>query len=243
MGPSSVFGLALAIAIFGVVANHAREMYRDKKYREMFGTLFWAFVPIAMFSLFWIANENPSIMMRNITLGFIGAVLGASALIWAGYVWRSSVAKANPDADFIYFSADMENGGPTGWPLVLSNNSFKPFSGVDSWFAPAKSKPGEEAYLALRSLKVVAPGPVHHGGFWTGKVIPAGQYRVEYHGFQDGISYAFVEFLQLRAAENDRSAVQLIDVWKMGPSERTKVFSSPRASQADNIDDPDEFVR
>ena len=82
----SVIGLALTVAVFGVIANHAREMYRDKKYREMFGTLFWAIVPMAGFAIFWVVNENPSTMGRNILLGIVGAGLGAVALIWAGYV-------------------------------------------------------------------------------------------------------------------------------------------------------------
>jgi hypothetical protein len=78
-------GLVLAIAVFGVVANHAREMYRDRKYREMFGTLFWAFVPIGIFCIFWVANANAPVMARNFTLGLVGAILGATALIWLGY--------------------------------------------------------------------------------------------------------------------------------------------------------------
>jgi len=85
MAAPSVFGLAVTIAVFGVIANHAREMYKDRKYREMFGTLFWAVVPIAIFGLFWVTNENPSTMARNIILGIIGAVLGGCALIWVGY--------------------------------------------------------------------------------------------------------------------------------------------------------------
>jgi hypothetical protein len=98
MGPPTALaiGLVLAIAIFGVIANHAREMYRDKKYREMFGTLFWAVVPIAVFCIFWVANENPTIMARNITLGLVGAVLGAVALIWIGYVAHEGWADALP---------------------------------------------------------------------------------------------------------------------------------------------------
>lgn len=60
----------------------------------MSGTLFWAVVPIVIFSLFWVANEDPSLMARNITLGFIGAALGASALIWLGYLARDWSATA-----------------------------------------------------------------------------------------------------------------------------------------------------
>ena len=84
MGTPSVVGLALAIAVFGVIANHARDMYKEKKYREMFGTLFCAVAPIAMFCIFWVVNENPSLMARTVTLGIVGAVLGAS-MCWLAH--------------------------------------------------------------------------------------------------------------------------------------------------------------
>ncbi len=91
--------LALAVAVFGVIANHAREVYKERKYREMFGTLFWAVVPIAIISLIWVANENPLVMARTITLGFVGAALGAFALIWCGYLvhdWSAVAQTAVP---------------------------------------------------------------------------------------------------------------------------------------------------
>jgi hypothetical protein len=96
MGIYSAVSLALAVAVFSVIGSHAREMYRDRRYREMFGALFWAIVPIAIFSIVWAVNENPSTMGRNILLGFVGAVLGAVALIWIGYVARDWSAKAQP---------------------------------------------------------------------------------------------------------------------------------------------------
>jgi hypothetical protein len=94
-------GLVLAIAVFGVIANHAREMYKDKKYREMAGALFWATAPIAIFCLFWIVNEHPTDMARNITLGFVGAVLGAAALIWGGYVAKDISANAQSSREVL----------------------------------------------------------------------------------------------------------------------------------------------
>jgi hypothetical protein len=92
MGTALVVGLALAVAVFGVIVNHAREMYKDQKYREMAGALFLAVVPVVIFGLFWAANENPSIMARDVTLGLVGAVLGACALVWVGYLVVGPVA-------------------------------------------------------------------------------------------------------------------------------------------------------
>jgi hypothetical protein len=110
MGNTSVIGLALAVAVFGVIANHARDMYRDKKYQEMAGTLFWAVVPIAIFSAFWIANENPSIMARNIILGMIGAVLGTCALIWIGYLVGGPGTGVQTLTPQPTFSAEVRSG-------------------------------------------------------------------------------------------------------------------------------------
>lgn len=122
MGTPSVIGLALAIAIFGVIANHAREMYRDRKYREMFGTLFWATVPLVLFGLFWVYNDHPPIMARNITLGILGAALGAFALVWAGY-FISGAADAQTSAPANSGSSGSsvnQQGGITGGTVIIN---------------------------------------------------------------------------------------------------------------------------
>lgn len=92
MGIYSAVALALAAPIAGVIGNHAREMFRDRKYREMFGSLFWAIFPFAIFSVVWVANENPATMGRNLFLGIIGGAVGACGLIWLGYVVNDKTA-------------------------------------------------------------------------------------------------------------------------------------------------------
>jgi hypothetical protein len=92
MGIYSAVALALAAPIAGVIGNHAREMYRDRKYRELFGSLFWAIFPFVIFSVVWVANENPATMGRNLFLGAIGAAVGACGLIWLGYLVNDKTA-------------------------------------------------------------------------------------------------------------------------------------------------------
>ena len=231
MDRERVFALCLG-AVFGFLPYAVKGMPPFVAWVGILGALViggLTFVPI-----------NPNLISLSALL--IGSALFFVAVASWGY-WRYFQSSPT-DADYLYFEADVGRTGTTeGWPLVLNNHSFKPFSTVDSWFAPIKSKPGEDAYLSLRSLKVFASGPVHHGGFWVGKLIQAGEYRIEYHGIQEGISYAFVEFLRLRASENGNPPIQLIDVWKTGPSGRTKVYSSPGLSQPKNIDDPDAFLK
>src|SRR5690348_13965755 len=94
-GPLTI-GLVVAIALSGIIGNHARDMYKEKKFREMYGAIFWAVLPIAVFAIFWVATEDPPVMARNIVLGIIGAALGAVSLIWGGYVVRDWSASAQP---------------------------------------------------------------------------------------------------------------------------------------------------
>jgi len=132
MGTPSVIGLALAVAVFGVIANHARDMYRDRKYREMFGTLFWATFPIAVFGLFWAVNEDPSVMARNITLGIIGAAMGAFGLIWIGYFSQNMAVKAQtpstapPATNPGGVSSTGQQGGITAGSVTINNPGDTP---------------------------------------------------------------------------------------------------------------------
>jgi len=121
MGTTLAIGLALAIALFSVIGNYAREMYKEHKYREMFGAIFCAVLPIAVFGIFWAATESPSEMARNITLGIVGAVLGASGLIWLGYAARPTVSKSAASlrlqVDHLVHGGTLQ-GRPDIWPVT-----------------------------------------------------------------------------------------------------------------------------
>jgi hypothetical protein len=83
--------LYIAIPLASVIAaaflRHAFEMRKEDKYREMFGSVFWAAIPFGVSSLLW-ARTGPVMFTQNLTLGLLGAVIGACALIWIGYVIR-----------------------------------------------------------------------------------------------------------------------------------------------------------
>jgi hypothetical protein len=88
--------LYIAIPLASVIAapflRHAFEMRKENKYREMFGSVFWAAIPFGVSSLLW-ARTGPVMFAQNLTLGLLGAVIGACALIWIGYVVRGPEAQ------------------------------------------------------------------------------------------------------------------------------------------------------
>jgi hypothetical protein len=89
MGTSILYiALPLASVIAAAFLRHAFEMRMENKYREMSGSVFWAAVPFGISSLLWTRIEAPVMYAQNLTLGILGAVIGASGLIWAGYVVR-----------------------------------------------------------------------------------------------------------------------------------------------------------
>ena len=93
-----LIALPLAIAIFGVLFRSALEVRRDANYRGMWGTIFWSIVPCAVVALIWASNGDAPEMVRNITLGLVGAMLGASALIWGGYAVQGTTTKPTTKA-------------------------------------------------------------------------------------------------------------------------------------------------
>ena len=82
--------LIILIPIAGVLTaafvRHAFDMRREKKYREMAGSIFWGVIPFAVVLVFWTANQDPSVMVRNWSFGIVGAITGAALFIWLGYV-------------------------------------------------------------------------------------------------------------------------------------------------------------
>lgn len=99
MGPLLIL-VPLAIAVFGVVGKFAMDRYNERKFREMFGSLFWAILPIALAALFWATIETSPDMARNIVLGILGGLVGACALIWLGYVvsaWNNKIMPPKSD--------------------------------------------------------------------------------------------------------------------------------------------------
>jgi hypothetical protein len=97
---TSILYIALPSVIAAAFLRHSFEMRRENKYREMFGSVFWSAVPFGISSLLWVRIEAPVMYAQNLTLGILGAVIGAFGLIWVGYVIRGSddaQAQTTPD--------------------------------------------------------------------------------------------------------------------------------------------------
>jgi hypothetical protein len=106
--------LYIAIPLTSVIAaqllRHAFEMRRENKYREMFGSVFWAVVPFGVSSLVW-ARTGPDMYAQNLTLGLLGAAIGACALIWIGYVVRGPDAQAQTTTGGAQPQVSISGGG------------------------------------------------------------------------------------------------------------------------------------
>ena len=85
----TAFACVLAAPFF----RHAFEMNKEQKFREMAGSIFWGTLPLGVASLVWAATGDASVHVQNSLLGCIGAVIGAAALIWIGYVVRPAAAQ------------------------------------------------------------------------------------------------------------------------------------------------------
>lgn len=86
-----------AVAISQHFLRHGFDMSRERKYREMAGSLCLGLLPFGIASLIWTAIGEPPMALNNWLLGVVGAAIGASALIYGGYVvhdWRVTPAAA-----------------------------------------------------------------------------------------------------------------------------------------------------
>jgi hypothetical protein len=142
-------------------------------------------------------------------------------------------------AEFLYFDADIVDDSILAGPIRLNirNTSSGPYMNVVAWFSPASAKgnpdPPGGPYWSLAPLKYVNPVQ-QAGGYWAGREVPLGYYRIEIIGNKGEKSVSFVELLELR--ELHGKIVQLVDVW--GGS--TKLYTSPRPTELQNNRTPSE---
>ncbi len=96
MQPSTALAILLPISltIFGLFGKFSLDMRRDHNYRASWAWGSWAILP-GFLSALYLAAGMP-IEMRNITLGSLGAALGACVAIWLGYVIAGNQAVATP---------------------------------------------------------------------------------------------------------------------------------------------------
>jgi hypothetical protein len=91
--------LAFASLVSTPFLRNTFEMRAKRNWREAAGSLFWAAIPFAMIFFLWAWYGDGPLALRNMILGMIGAVVGASGFIWCGYVIAdTSIAKAQTSA-------------------------------------------------------------------------------------------------------------------------------------------------
>lgn len=83
----------LAIAIFGVFARRAVDMWDKGQHQYVASSICLAVIPIALWML-WLTGGETSMWVRNLLLGSVGAVIGGAGLIWLGYVINPAIAQA-----------------------------------------------------------------------------------------------------------------------------------------------------
>jgi hypothetical protein len=79
---------AACIAAFGVCLRFALQMLIERNIRSASAWFFWSFLPLLVVAIILVAKGDPTMseITRNIILGLVGAIMGASAAIWCGYV-------------------------------------------------------------------------------------------------------------------------------------------------------------
>jgi hypothetical protein len=71
-------------------------MRYEKNYREMVGSVFWGIAPFAIVLLAGAATGDLPMRIQNITLGIVGAAIGATGLIYLGYFARDAWGQGSP---------------------------------------------------------------------------------------------------------------------------------------------------
>jgi hypothetical protein len=127
--PSAATILVPASAVlFSVFAAHAFALRREQNYREFWGASSWALLP-ALTSAIWLGSDpEVSVTVRNIAAGLFGAVFGASAAIWSGYLLGSyrAVAQNRPTGEVTMPEPSQPGAavnGPNNQGIVTNNQS------------------------------------------------------------------------------------------------------------------------
>jgi hypothetical protein len=114
---NSVLFLAspFAVAIFAALVKRSFDMRDQKRHGEMWGSIFWSLIPLAIVAAMWGSTGDMPMLTRNIVLGVIGAPVGAAFLIWIGYlaVPTKVVAQTEPPP-----TAASTATGPVGIKII-----------------------------------------------------------------------------------------------------------------------------
>jgi hypothetical protein len=103
------FFLAVAGVISAPFFRNAFEMRRQNK-REMVGSIFWGTLPFLVVLIVWAATGDLPMRIQPVILGVFGAVVGAAAAIYLGYVARDAWAQQPTPPSGTSMAAPPSNG-------------------------------------------------------------------------------------------------------------------------------------
>jgi hypothetical protein len=75
----------ICVATFGVVFRFALEALDKLNYHKAARWFFFSFLPLGLIAILWAIHGDATMVEKNILLGLIGAIIGASGFIYGGY--------------------------------------------------------------------------------------------------------------------------------------------------------------
>jgi hypothetical protein len=144
----------------------------------------------------------------------------AICLVIFGLVWHFS-SEVKDDDKYMFFHVEAQSNNQTDFLIRLVNRAPGPFYSVDYWFCPWSSGGSNDpAYWSIgRPLKIFFP-TLQNGDFTLGKTIPIGDYRIEFDGTYQDLSYHFVEHLEIKASGGVLSQAIEVRRWISGKDEK-----------------------
>jgi hypothetical protein len=125
MGAGSFWLLATVCAgWFTLSGRMVFDSLKEQNYQTLYGWTFCALLPTATLALLTF-RTNPDMLAKNLTLGLSGAVLGASGLIWLGYL-TTILPQAQPSGAPVQPLSPSEQTAPPSSPspmIYAPNNS------------------------------------------------------------------------------------------------------------------------
>ena len=153
--------LTLFFGLAGVFSaqflKNAFDMRKEKNWREMVGSLVWPSLFFAAATLASAVEGSMPIRVQNTLLALFGAVLGASILVWAGYLFRdtaraqtTTVEQNVPNSDKSVTGLKIEGNNQGGAAAEIVNSGGGTGADINVVGSPGQS---------LTGLHVTQSGP------------------------------------------------------------------------------------
>ena len=102
-------------------------MERDRRFQRMWGTIAWSLIPFGVSALVWVYQGDVSVVGRSLLLGLLGGAMGASLMIWLGFVVSPTAISPEPPNPS-RAAAEAPSQPPSVQPSVPQSQPPKPLS-------------------------------------------------------------------------------------------------------------------